>query len=53
MTFLLFISTLNYHNRSYFDMAVLGLTYINQNFIGYTLPQSEIKGLPLYNSMEK
>ena len=30
---LLFSNTLNYHNRSYFDMADLDLTYINQNTI--------------------
>ena len=53
MTFLLFSNTLNYHNHSYFDMADLDLTCINQNVIGYTLYQSEIKLSPLYNSMEK
>ena len=51
MTFLLFGNTLNYYNRSYFDMAMLVLTYINQNVIGYTFHQLEIKDLPLYNSM--
>ena len=48
MTFLLF-----YHNRSYFDMADLDLTFINQNVIGYTLHQSGLKFPPLYNNMEK
>ena len=52
MTFLLFSNTLTYHNRSYFDMADLDLTYINQNGIGYTLHQSEIKFAPFYNSMK-
>ena len=50
---LLFTNTLNYHNCSYLDMEDLDLTYINQNFMGYTLHQSEIKFSPLYNSMEK
>ena len=55
MTFLLFGNTLrvNYHNRSYFDMADLYLTYINQKVTGYTLHQSEIIFSPLYKSMEK
>ena len=53
MTFLLFSSTRNYHNRIYLDMADLGLTYINQNFIDYIFHESEIKFPPLYNSMEK
>ena len=35
--------TLNYRTRSYFDMEDLDLTYIDQNFIGYTIHQSEIK----------
>ena len=34
-------------------MADLDLTYINQNFIGYTFHQSEIKFSHLYNIMEK
>ena len=48
-----FRNILNYHNQSYFDMADLGLTYINHNLIGYTPHQSEIELSPLYNSMEK
>ena len=37
MPFLLFSNTLNYYNRSFFYMADLDLTYINQTIIGYTL----------------
>ena len=53
ITFLLFKNTLKYQYCSYFDMADLDLTYINQNVIDYTLRQSEIKFSPSYNSMEK
>ena len=53
MAFLLFSNTLNYHNRSYFDMADLDFTYINQKVIGYTLHQLEIIFSFFYNSMEK
>ena len=53
MAFLIFKNTRNYHKCSYFNMADLDLTYIDQNVIGYTLHQSEINYSSAYYSMDK